>query len=142
MKALRQHEQRQGWATTACSSAEQIKLTQRAIKHVLTERWYAWDEARKIAATDAEVNLYPEGGEPAYTPREGDFEVCVYTLCLCVCVDSDMIFLHYTGIHRGGATSRECRAVTSSSTGTGTCTGTRAGVKISARRTSLEYLEP
>lgn len=55
---------------------KEVKLTQRAIKHVLTERWYAWEDARKIAASDPEVNLAPSGSEPAYNPREFEMEVC------------------------------------------------------------------
>ncbi|KAI4751777.1 MRP-L47-domain-containing protein, partial [Aureobasidium sp. EXF-8845] len=51
----------------------QVKLTQRAIKHVLTERWYAWEDARLIAESDASVNLYPTEGEPSYTPGEVEF---------------------------------------------------------------------
>jgi len=39
----------------------------------LTERWYAWEDARKIAATDPEVNLAPQEDEPAYVPS--NFEV-------------------------------------------------------------------
>lgn len=54
----------------------QIKNTQRGIKHVLTERYYAWEEARKIAATDREVDLSGEG--PALTPRTLD-DVSSYT---------------------------------------------------------------
>ncbi|MCJ1343130.1 54S ribosomal protein L4 mitochondrial [Peltigera leucophlebia] len=33
-----------------------VRLTQRAIKHALTERWYAWEAARKVAA-DKGINL-------------------------------------------------------------------------------------
>lgn len=29
---------------------KKVRLTQRAIKHALTERWYAWEAARKVAA--------------------------------------------------------------------------------------------
>jgi len=50
-----------------------VRLTQRAIKQVLTERYYSWDDARKLARTDAEVDLSGEG--LAYTPSafdEGD----------------------------------------------------------------------
>lgn len=46
-----------------------IRITQRAIRHVLTERWYAWEEARKAARHDEEVDLTGEG--PAYRPRVG-----------------------------------------------------------------------
>lgn len=47
-----------------------IKNTQRGIKHVLTERYYAWQDARKVALNDNEVDL--SGNGPAYTP--GAFE--------------------------------------------------------------------
>ena len=48
-----------------------MKATQKAIKHVLTERWYAWENARFAAMDDASVNLYadPEKGEPVYLPE-------------------------------------------------------------------------
>lgn len=48
----------------------QVRMTQRAIKQVLTERYYSWEEARKIAREDSEVDLSGDG--PAYVPR--DFE--------------------------------------------------------------------
>ncbi|KAI9839269.1 MAG: hypothetical protein M1819_003263 [Sarea resinae] len=44
-----------------------VRETQRAIKHALTERWYAWDEARKVARSDPEVKLTGDG--PAYLPQ-------------------------------------------------------------------------
>ncbi|MCJ1368097.1 54S ribosomal protein L4 mitochondrial [Acarospora aff. strigata] len=48
-----------------------VRRTQRAIKHALTERFYAWQSARGIAATDPEIDLTAaEGG--AYVSR--DFE--------------------------------------------------------------------
>lgn len=40
----------------------------RGIKHVLTERQYAWEDAVKLAETDPEVNLSGEG--PAFTPSQ------------------------------------------------------------------------
>ncbi|KAI5271773.1 MRP-L47-domain-containing protein [Aureobasidium subglaciale] len=52
----------------------QVKLTQRAIKHVLTERWYAWEDARMLAEQDPSVNLYPDPGERSYTPDQDAFE--------------------------------------------------------------------
>jgi hypothetical protein len=58
------------------SNMDQVKLTQRAIKHVLTERWYAWEDARLLAEGDASVNLYPAEGETAYTPEKVEFMVC------------------------------------------------------------------
>jgi large subunit ribosomal protein L47 len=48
----------------------------RAIKHVLTERFYVWEDAVEEAKKDPEVNLAGDG--PAFTPRdyleEGDVE--------------------------------------------------------------------
>lgn len=42
----------------------------RSIKHTLTERWYAWEEARKVARNDPEVNLdAAERDVPAYLPQ-------------------------------------------------------------------------
>jgi hypothetical protein len=58
-----------------CSNTVKVKLTQRAIKHVLTERWYAWEDARLLAESDGSVNLYPTDGEPSYTPGEVEFMV-------------------------------------------------------------------
>ena len=39
----------------------------KAIKHALTERYYVWEDARAIAATDPEIDLSGEGNP--YTPR-------------------------------------------------------------------------
>ncbi|KAI9774671.1 MAG: 54S ribosomal protein L4 mitochondrial [Geoglossum simile] len=50
-----------------------IRRTQRSIKHVLTERWYSWEDARKIARTDSEVDLSGDG--PAYTPLDLEDDV-------------------------------------------------------------------
>ncbi|KAI9883725.1 MAG: 54S ribosomal protein L4 mitochondrial [Watsoniomyces obsoletus] len=44
-----------------------IRGTQRSIKHALTERFYAWEEARKLARNDPEINLSGEG--PALNPQ-------------------------------------------------------------------------
>lgn len=46
--------------------------TQKAIKHALTERYYAFEEARRVAVTDHEVNLDAEPGSQAYTPLYSD----------------------------------------------------------------------
>jgi len=43
--------------------------------HTLTERWYAWEEARKVAKTDEEVDLTGIG--PAYTPRFISVRLCI-----------------------------------------------------------------
>jgi large subunit ribosomal protein L47 len=40
----------------------------RAIKHTLTERFYTWEDATKLAQTDPEVNLTGDG--PAFTPSD------------------------------------------------------------------------
>lgn len=39
---------------------------------MLTERYYSWEEARKLANNDSEVDLSGEG--VAYTPSEDAFE--------------------------------------------------------------------
>jgi large subunit ribosomal protein L47 len=39
----------------------------RSIKHVLTERFYAWEDARELAENDPEVNLSGDG--PAFVPQ-------------------------------------------------------------------------
>ncbi len=39
-----------------------------AIKHVLTERWYVWEDARVIAMNDPTVDLTGKG--PAYTSEK------------------------------------------------------------------------
>jgi len=43
----------------------------KAIRHVLTERWYAWENARVAAMEDEEVDLYAdsEQGESAYLQK-------------------------------------------------------------------------
>ncbi|KAK0629786.1 mitochondrial 39-S ribosomal protein L47 (MRP-L47)-domain-containing protein [Bombardia bombarda] len=46
----------------------EVRRTMRAIKHVLTERFYTWEDAVKLAETDPEVNL--TGNGEAYTPTE------------------------------------------------------------------------
>lgn len=45
---------------------KQVNKTMQAIKHVLTERFYAWEDARKLAMEDPEINLSGKG--PIYTP--------------------------------------------------------------------------
>ncbi len=55
----------------------QVRATMRAIKHVLTERFYVWEDAVKLSETDPEVNLSGDG--PAFIPsdylEEGDAAV-------------------------------------------------------------------
>jgi large subunit ribosomal protein L47 len=41
------------------------------IRHVLTERYYSWEDARKLAETDPEINLVGGGKNgPVFTPSE------------------------------------------------------------------------
>ena len=47
-----------------------MRRTQRAIKQVLTERYYSWRDAEAIAKDDPEINL--SGNGQVYVPR--DFE--------------------------------------------------------------------
>ncbi|KAI4123061.1 MAG: hypothetical protein LQ338_005457 [Usnochroma carphineum] len=49
-----------------------VKQTQKAIKHALTERHYAFEEARRVAVTDEEVDLKAKPGSRAYTPVYSD----------------------------------------------------------------------
>jgi len=57
----------------ASNRDKEVRRTMRCIKHVLTERWYAWEDARKLAETDPEVNLYPAEGQEAY---KATYQVC------------------------------------------------------------------
>lgn len=46
-------------------------MTMRAIRKTLTERWYAWENARTAAMEDEEINMYADidKGERAYLPK-------------------------------------------------------------------------
>ncbi|KAK0643498.1 mitochondrial 39-S ribosomal protein L47 (MRP-L47)-domain-containing protein [Cercophora newfieldiana] len=46
----------------------EVKVTMRGIKHVLTERQYAWEDAVKLAENDPEIDLSGDG--PVFTPSE------------------------------------------------------------------------
>lgn len=46
----------------------QVRITMRGIKHVLTERLYAWEDAVALAKEDPEVDLSGKG--PAFTPTQ------------------------------------------------------------------------
>lgn len=48
-------------------AGSQLKQTQKHIKRVLTERWYAWEDARAVAAGDPSVDLTGES-QTAYNP--------------------------------------------------------------------------
>jgi large subunit ribosomal protein L47 len=43
-----------------------VRRTQRAIKQVLSERYYSWRDAEVLAKDDPEIDLSGEG--PAYNP--------------------------------------------------------------------------
>ncbi|KAK6502124.1 54S ribosomal protein L4 mitochondrial [Arthrobotrys conoides] len=47
-----------------------VRDTQRAIKHALTERYYAWQEALKVAESDSDIDLSGKG--PAFNPQNLD----------------------------------------------------------------------
>lgn len=51
----------------------QIRKTMKAIKTALTERWYVWEDARKLAEKDRTINLNGDLVSPAYSPT-GIFE--------------------------------------------------------------------
>ena len=52
----------------AAARERAVRITQRAIKHALTERYYAWEDARRVAKNDPTVNLKATAGETAFTP--------------------------------------------------------------------------
>ncbi|MCJ1389999.1 54S ribosomal protein L4 mitochondrial [Xylographa bjoerkii] len=45
-----------------------VRITQRGIKHALTERWYAYEEARKLARQDPEIDMRKAGSGNVYNP--------------------------------------------------------------------------
>lgn len=49
----------------------------KAIKHVLTERYYVWEDAYQLAKQDPEINLSGKGEAytPLYEQQEDDFFV-------------------------------------------------------------------
>lgn len=47
----------------------QVRKTQNAIKHALTERFYAWEDAVQLAKEDPEIEFTKDGGV-SYTPTE------------------------------------------------------------------------
>lgn len=53
-------------------SPQQVRKTQNAIKHVLTERFYAWEDALELAKNDPEIVIdgnsarYKRGGKPGW----------------------------------------------------------------------------
>ncbi|KAG8669750.1 54S ribosomal protein L4 mitochondrial [Fusarium poae] len=55
---------------------EEVMKTQRAIKHVLTERYYTWQDAVDVAMNDPEINFESSDGQ-AYTPSAYEDEANV-----------------------------------------------------------------
>ena len=57
---------------------QEVRKTMKSLRHCLTERWYAWENAREAAMEDDEVDLYAdvEKGEEAYLPSQDEPEVC------------------------------------------------------------------
>lgn len=51
----------------------QVRKTQNAIKHALTERFYAWEDAVQLAKEDPEIEFTKDGGV-TYTPMEEPLE--------------------------------------------------------------------
>jgi hypothetical protein len=44
------------------------------IRWVLVERWYAWEDARKLAREDATIRIRDEGGVKGQVNREVVYE--------------------------------------------------------------------
>lgn len=61
----------------ALERLKEINGTMRGIKHVLTERYYAWQNARALAVDDEEVDFYAntQNGETFYKPAPEATEV-------------------------------------------------------------------
>lgn len=51
----------------------QVRSTQKAIKHALTERWYAFEDAKILADDDSEVKVGRGKGEGQFSSN--NFEV-------------------------------------------------------------------
>ncbi|KAI1437194.1 mitochondrial 39-S ribosomal protein L47 (MRP-L47)-domain-containing protein [Xylaria sp. CBS 124048] len=49
-----------------------VRKTMKSIKHTLTERWYLWEDARKLAEEDPEIDLNDK--KKPYKPKEDYFE--------------------------------------------------------------------
>ncbi|KAL9128559.1 MAG: hypothetical protein Q9217_002792 [Psora testacea] len=78
-----------------------IRKTQKAIKHALTERWYAWEDAWQQAQKDPEIDL--DSGDletPIYKP----IDVCLFP-----------VIRHQSLIHLQDVTPSPSAAPTSSS---------------------------
>ncbi|MCJ1313110.1 54S ribosomal protein L4 mitochondrial [Agyrium rufum] len=57
-QGLERHRTKAGYGEYEAKQRDRtVRMTMRAIKHALTERWYAWEDARKIAREDDDVDL-------------------------------------------------------------------------------------
>lgn len=58
----------------------QVHTTMKRIKFTLTERWYAWEDARWNAMADPSIDMYAEDGQNAYDPSKDleKTEVCAH----------------------------------------------------------------
>ena len=56
---------------------KEVRKTMKSVRHCLTERWYAWENARVAAMEDDEVDLYADldKGEEAYLPAQDAADV-------------------------------------------------------------------
>ncbi|KAM0279099.1 hypothetical protein ACHAQH_004785 [Verticillium albo-atrum] len=69
---------RMGFGEHEANERDQVvQQTMQGIKHVLTERYYLWEDARDLAKTDPEVDLSGRGEayQPSYERGEGDYLV-------------------------------------------------------------------
>ncbi|TGJ79098.1 hypothetical protein E0Z10_g9666 [Xylaria hypoxylon] len=57
-----------GGADEGVLRLQEVRRTMRAIKHALTERWYLWEDARKLAEADPEINL--SNVRSPFTPKD------------------------------------------------------------------------
>ncbi|KAI8624491.1 mitochondrial 39-S ribosomal protein L47 (MRP-L47)-domain-containing protein [Xylariaceae sp. FL1651] len=55
-------------APEAAERLAEVRKTMKSIKHALTERWYLWEDARKLAETDPEVDL--SNTRSPFTPKD------------------------------------------------------------------------
>ncbi|KAI3318637.1 MRP-L47-domain-containing protein [Xylariaceae sp. AK1471] len=55
-------------AAEGAERLDEVRKTMRSIKHALTERWYLWEDARKLAEKDPEVDL--SNTQSPFTPKD------------------------------------------------------------------------
>ena len=65
---------------------DKIRSTMRRIKSVLRERWYNWEDARKLALSDPEIHV-TEDGRVQYVPTA----VCFMSSAREICTNDDRI---------------------------------------------------